>query len=296
MTETTRRISVRTFLVPVLFMIIHHLVLNVVSLVYMFILLAKDEAIAGLLFKNPSDSALLTKIIVENNVMTWSSLIAMVFLIPVYMVYLHYWKNRHQPLVSFERTAFGQWAGALAMMLGATGLTQLWMALLSSFDPASFLGRLFQSYLDKVALFDGRTATIALELLVTVFLVPVGEELLFRGIIQGELRRSFTPIVSVLGTTFLFAIFHLDLIQGSYVLIAGFALSSAYHFTENIAVPIAMHVLFNFVGSGWLSRLIAADEQTEMGIVIALYLFILIGAYGFYYLRRAQPSQGRVKR
>ncbi|MCK9176865.1 MAG: CPBP family intramembrane metalloprotease [Clostridiales bacterium] len=293
--KTGRRMSVRTFLTPILFMVLHHLVLNLASVILMFAHLASHPELGQSLLQNSIDSETLTKILVEGNIMTWASLSAMIVLIPLYLAYLYYWKKKDQSLLLTERAHVKQWGSALAIILGATGLTQLWMALLSSFDPMSFLGHKFQDYLDKVALFDGRTATIALELVVTVFLVPIGEELLFRGIIQGELRRAFRPFVSVIGTTLLFALFHLDLIQGSYVLIAGFALSAAYHFTRQIFVPIAMHILFNFVGSGWLSRLIGADETTEVGIIIGLYAFILVGAFGYYYLWREQKKKDTVQ-
>ncbi|HZK29209.1 MAG TPA: CPBP family intramembrane glutamic endopeptidase, partial [Clostridia bacterium] len=173
----------------------------------------------------------------------------------------------------------------------AMGLTQLWMVVLSSLDEMSWLGRLFQEYLDKMALFDGRTSTQMLDLLVTVLLVPVAEELLFRGIIQGELRRAFGPIVSVVATAVLFAVFHLDVIQGSYVLIAGLALSIVYHFTENIMVPIGLHVLFNFIGSGWLSRLLGVGETGEAIIVYVLYASIILGFGAIFILRKKHKEK-----
>ena len=124
----------------------------------------------------------------------------------------------------------------------------------------------------------------------TVVLVPLGEELLFRGIVQGELRRSFSPAITVVATTLLFAIFHLDLIQGSYVLIAGFALSVSYQLTRNILLPILMHMVFNFIGSGWFSRLMGGGETAELILVCFLYASILLGAFGFYYLLKKEAG------
>ncbi len=279
-----RRLSARTFLAPLLFMVLHHLLLNLASLVYLFFYMKGRAALGGGIPYDPSDSASLIELLVEGNVMTYASLIAMVILIPSYLTYLHVRKKRQVGLLSCRRVTGLQAVSSIATILGALGLTQLWISILASLEPTSLPGRLFQEYSEKMVLFDGRTATLALEFLVTVLLVPIGEELLFRGIVQGELGRSFSPRVTVAATTLLFAIFHLDLIQASYVLIAGFVLSYVYQLTRNILVPIVLHVIFNFIGSGWILRLAKADEFTERLFVYTLYSFILLGAAGLYIL------------
>lgn len=291
--EGERRIHLSTFLAPLAFMVLHHLVLSGASVVRLLYFLGKNPQYQEALLQDPGTSMM--EVLLEGNVMTYASLMGMLVLIPAYLLYLAYQKRKAKPLLLCQGISFGQLLSSLSIILGALGLTQVWMVVLASLDPASLPGRLFQDYLDKMMLFDGRAADLPLELLVTVILVPLGEELLFRGILQGQLRRSFSPAITVAATTLLFAIFHLDLIQGSYVLIAGFALSAAYHFTRQIFVPIAMHILFNFVGSGWLSRLIGADETTEVGIIIGLYAFILVGAFGYYYLWREQKKKDTVQ-
>ncbi|NLA71623.1 MAG: CPBP family intramembrane metalloprotease [Clostridiaceae bacterium] len=290
-TAPLRHVSARTFLAPLTLMVLHHVVLNVASLVHLFVFLLKNPEIKAELLEKANDNVFLLEVMIEADVMTFASLFGMLVLIPLYLGYLFILKKKRTPLLLVEPLAPRQAIGAMTVILGAMGLTQLWMVLLSSLDEVTVLGRLFQEYLEKMALFDGRTSTQFLELLVTVLLVPIGEELLFRGIIQGELRRAFKPFVSVAATTILFAVFHLDIIQGSYVLIAGFALSIVYHFTENIFVPIAMHVLFNFIGSGWLSRLIGAGETAEAAIVLVLYVFVIIGAIGLVILRNDHKNK-----
>ncbi|NLB28006.1 MAG: CPBP family intramembrane metalloprotease [Clostridiaceae bacterium] len=286
-----RRVTARTFLAPLLFMLLHHAVLNGISLARTFSYLYSNPSLQAELRESAADSAVMLRILVESGAMIYASLLGMVILIPVYTFYLYRRRKRLDLSVPFERVTWVQSLSSVALILGALGLTQLWMAILASFDPASALGRLFADYMEKMVLFDAASSVSALDFIATVLLVPVGEELLFRGIVQGELRKAFPASVSVVGTTLLFALFHLDLIQGSYVLIAGFALTMAYHLTRNIAIPIAMHAIFNFIGSGWLVRLTGAGERAEEIIVYVLYAFVLIGLAGMLVLRKTSRKR-----
>lgn len=284
------RPGVRTFLVPLLFMALHHLVLNGASAIRLLYFLSRNPEYRDLLLNEPTANKALIEVLVQGNVMTYASLIGMLVLVPAYLLYLFFQKRRGRSLLGKDPLSARNLFSSLAVILGALGLTQVWMLVLASLDPSSLIGKSFQDYLDKMTLFDGRTADLPLELLVTVFLVPVGEELLFRGIIQGELGRVFSPSVTVLATSFLFALFHLDLIQGSYVLIAGLALSVCYQLTRNLLVPIFMHMLFNLIGSGWFTRLLGGGERVEIATVIALYAFILVGALALFFQVRGRSA------
>lgn len=93
------------------------------------------------------------------------------------------------------------------------------------------------------------------------FLIPLvfllnapGEELLFRGVIQGRLRERFTAWPAILLTTGAFAPLHLLALVGSPVAAAmtitiisipSIVFGYAYERTENLIVPILMHALFN---------------------------------------------------
>lgn len=90
----------------------------------------------------------------------------------------------------------------------------------------------------------------------SVVLVAPAEELLFRGAIQGRLRRTFGPVVSILAASVLFTAAHLIGRSGSFVpvvtslavifsvsLILGFV----YERTENLTTSILVHGLYNAV-------------------------------------------------
>jgi len=94
-----------------------------------------------------------------------------------------------------------------------------------------------------------------------VFLLNApGEELLFRGVIQGRLRERFAAWPAVLLATAAFAPLHIVALVGSpaaaamtvtLISIPSVAFGYAYERTGNLLVPILMHALFNstlFVG------------------------------------------------
>ncbi len=92
----------------------------------------------------------------------------------------------------------------------------------------------------------------------TIFLVPVAEEVLFRGLLfQGFYRKN--PLLAYCLTTVCFALIHLIGYVGSVdwttlcicfmqYLPAGIALASAYAASDTIATPIFMHMIINLIG------------------------------------------------
>ena len=155
--EGERRIHLSTFLAPLLFMVLHHLVLSGASVVRLLYFLGKNPQYQEALLQDPAGTSMM-EILLEGNVMTYASLMGMLVLIPAYLLYLTYRKRKAIPLLLCQRISPSQLFSSLSIILGALGLTQVWMVILASLDPASLPGRLFQDYLDKMMLFDGRSA------------------------------------------------------------------------------------------------------------------------------------------
>ncbi|SEP21466.1 hypothetical protein SAMN04487948_12211 [Halogranum amylolyticum] len=89
---------------------------------------------------------------------------------------------------------------------------------------------------------------------VTILLVGPTEELIFRGIVQGTIRRAYGPVVAIVGASLIFASIHLPSLlgEGQFTTIAiifalGALLGALYELTDNIVVPIVVHGLFNAV-------------------------------------------------
>jgi membrane protease YdiL (CAAX protease family) len=85
-------------------------------------------------------------------------------------------------------------------------------------------------------------------------IVPVLEELLFRGFLQGAFRRFFSVRTAILFSSFIFALFHFSLGQGvnnMTILVSLFILSLFLGFLKerqgNLWGSIAMHMTFNAI-------------------------------------------------
>ncbi len=105
-------------------------------------------------------------------------------------------------------------------------------------------------------------------------LIGPGEELLFRGVVQGRLREVFSPVSGILLASLVFALLHFFALTGGSLegnlaaagLLTGPAvvLGAAYEYTDNIVVPSLIHGLYNATLFTLLYVSIAyADELEE---------------------------------
>ena len=102
-----------------------------------------------------------------------------------------------------------------------------------------------------------QSPTLALSMVVLSFLaVGPGEETLFRGGVQGVLRRVLRPVPAIIGSSALFGFAHVTAIVASsdasgiwgYVVSAfvlGLVLGSLYEHTNNLLIPIVVHGAYN---------------------------------------------------
>ncbi|NHN61554.1 MULTISPECIES: CPBP family intramembrane glutamic endopeptidase [Halorussus] len=86
-----------------------------------------------------------------------------------------------------------------------------------------------------------------------LFIGP-GEELLYRGVVQGRLREAFGPWVAITASSFVFAVVHVFSLQGAgklaylaVLLVLSPVLGAAYERTGNLVVPSLIHGAFNAV-------------------------------------------------
>ncbi len=85
-----------------------------------------------------------------------------------------------------------------------------------------------------------------LNLLILGIIPAICEELLFRGIIFGGLRKNYPAWISVLLTGLLFALMHQNILQFIYPFILGCVLSIVMEKTGNLLYPILIHAFNNF--------------------------------------------------
>ena len=85
-------------------------------------------------------------------------------------------------------------------------------------------------------------------------LIGPGEELLFRGVVQGRLREGFGPVVGVVLASAIFAAIHFTALTGgatgrlatiAILFFPSLVFGSAYELTGNIVVPALIHGAYN---------------------------------------------------
>lgn len=127
-----------------------------------------------------------------------------------------------------------------------------------------------------------------LNLVVIALLAGVGEELLFRGVIQKELSNYLSPAASILIGAFIFAAFHLEIMGFLPKFLIGLVLGYAYYASKTVLLPIIIHTLNNglqvtllYLGQDQIEKMTAtsADEKIMWGGLIFIPLAFLYTRY-----------------
>ncbi len=104
---------------------------------------------------------------------------------------------------------------------------------------------MMKSYEKYNDLFQLDTAPPVLMLLLICVIGPIGEEILFRGMVYAKLRRAFSIWPAAIISGLLFGIYHMNWIQGIYASLAGIVFAIVYEKTQTIWGSCLLHMLFN---------------------------------------------------
>lgn len=88
-------------------------------------------------------------------------------------------------------------------------------------------------------------AAIPVGLILNGLLVPVAEELLFRGVLYNRMRKYLKPLPAVLLSAFCFGVYHQNLVQGSYAFFMGCLIAWFYENFGHFYVPVLAHAISN---------------------------------------------------
>jgi len=119
---------------------------------------------------------------------------------------------------------------------------------------------------------------------ITILLVGPGEELVFRGVVQGLFRRSLGPVAAVAEARLLFGAVHVVALIGNsgsilvtiaVIAVLGAVLGGVYEYTDNLVVPAVIHGLFNafqFAGQYAVASGLLPEEGTQAAVAAVLVL------------------------
>ncbi|GGN87546.1 CPBP family intramembrane glutamic endopeptidase [Haloarcula pellucida] len=89
----------------------------------------------------------------------------------------------------------------------------------------------------------------------SILVIGPGEEMLFRGVVQGRIREVFSPVPGVLIPSVIFAGLHWFALSGGspqgnlvtlgVLVVPALVFGVAYEYTDNIVVPALIHGLYN---------------------------------------------------
>ncbi len=144
----------------------------------------------------------------------------------------------------------------------------------------------------KKAFMDFGSQTGFFAFLLVVIAAPILEELIFRGIILDGLLKKYSPIKSILISSLLFGLVHLNPWQFITGLIIGVFSGWVYYRTRSLSFSIIIHATANL--SGFLTRFII-DTDSSIGNLVPdsvlsnLFLVIvssILVAVCIYFLRK----------
>jgi hypothetical protein len=139
---------------------------------------------------------------------------------------------------------------SIILFVGAFGITILWVILISFLsEGSSFYKGLLESHNSTLGSLVG-TESLMFSIITVSIIVPIAEELFFRGLIYGRLRQAMKPMVAILISSIVFGIFHGNVVQGVYAFFIGCALALVYEKTDSLLLSIFGHALINAIGMG----------------------------------------------
>lgn len=112
-----------------------------------------------------------------------------------------------------------------------------------------------------------------------VFILPFFEEILFRGLVFNELRRSTNIVASIIIQGLLFALIHGNLLQSIYTFLLGIVLALIYLWTKSIWSCVILHISYNLMGANVLPRLLAEKGNLAMVIMICGIILSTLGLF-----------------
>lgn len=208
-----------------------------------------------------------------------TSLLAACLLIPLTSFYLRKRRKSNPYAIMTEKPQSPAWAWSLWALLAAQGLAMAWLHFLDwASQYSAFIASRVKVYEEVMNMIADDQVNVGLALLATCIFVPIMEELIYRGVVMGELRQICSDRTAILIQAAIFGLIHANFIQSVYAFVLGLVIGYIYYKSQSILLSIASHVLFNFLGGG-LPILVGEDSimiQTVFILeILALVSFLI---------------------
>ena len=166
--------------------------------------------------------------------------------------------------------------GLLFLVPGAQYISSFVATIISVIFPSWM--KAYEELLETAGL--GENITVIM-LIYSVFMAPVSEELLFRGVTLRIAQRAFPFWIANIIQAALFGIFHMNPLQGCYTFIIGLILGYIFHKGGSIYHAIIFHFLFNLWGTVVAQWMLDISPILQ-GLIIIISIFFGLG-FGFFF-------------
>lgn len=160
---------------------------------------------------------------------------ASALLIPAYVLMLRRWKLPAYPIERKRPLSRGPW------LLAAGGAGAVLSLLYGGLTAKLHLSEYFTDDVQQ----HFYSAPFWQQLIVLCMLTPVCEELLFRGLVFGSMRRKISGWKAAVFTSVLFSVLHGSPIQMLYAFPMGLVLQAFLHMEGGLEAPILLHICAN---------------------------------------------------
>lgn len=183
----------------------------------------------------------------------------------------YYFRERQYPFRPNYKSAFSLKNIGCIIVMGVLGqyASNLIATLTGVLIPSAM-----DSYEDLAQNFDLSTASPVLMILAVCIVGPIAEELVFRGMIFGKLRRAFSFWPAAIISGIMFGVFHMNIMQGVYASVLGVLLAYVYEKTQTIFGSIFFHIVFNassyitdFVNRG-IQSVVPSETVYSAGLIL----------------------------
>ena len=161
------------------------------------------------------------------------------------LVLIHF--SRIQPWIGFN-LSWG--ATGYALLLCLPMLAILYFSEKTFWKPLASLRAEFEEKIQPIF-----AESKLIDLAVIAFLAGTGEELFFRGWLQGVLTNKFEAWLGILLASLIFGLLHyLSTTYAIYAFITGIYLGLIYHVSGNLYIVMAIHALYDFIALVYLFK------------------------------------------
>ena len=140
-------------------------------------------------------------------------------------------------------------------------------------------------------------SSLFIQILATVILAPIIEELLVRGLIYKRMTRWTSPLIAALASSALFGLIHMNLVQFVYAFLIGLLLALVYEKFQNIWAPILFHFAANAT-SIMITNIPGAEELFESSvntITICVITGLAMITLTYYFLKMEKVSGEKIE-